>query len=87
MTPALLTPAEVASQLRLSVSGVYALCESGDLPHRRVGAKRGRIRIDRADLDCYLASRVSSPIALEAPQRRVSAVRGAEFLRSLGWKG
>jgi excisionase family DNA binding protein len=52
----LLTVAEAADMLKLSSGAIYALCKSGVLPHHRLGAGRGAIRIDEADLRAYLAA-------------------------------
>jgi excisionase family DNA binding protein len=52
----LLTVSKAAELLKLSAGAVYALCKSGALPHHRLGAGRGTIRIDRADLLAYLAA-------------------------------
>ena len=55
MNNGLLTPAEVADELRLDVRTVYALLRTGELPHIDLGWRTKRIR--RADLDTYIASR------------------------------
>jgi excisionase family DNA binding protein len=52
----LLTVSEAAQLLKLSLGGIYALCKSGNLPHHRLGAGRGAIRIDRVDLLTYIAA-------------------------------
>lgn len=63
-----MTVAEAALILEVKPGLVYDLCAAGLLAHRRVGLGRGLIRIDRADLDAYLASsrverRGPSPVA------------------------
>lgn len=52
--PMLMTVAEVAAHLQVSPSSVYLLIERGLLPHHRIGARRGAIRITEADLSAYL---------------------------------
>jgi len=54
--PGLLTPNEVAEQLRVSSMTVYRLIKAGDLRAARIG-KSFRIRED--DVDAYLQSRFS----------------------------
>ena len=54
--PRLLTPNEVAEQLRVSSMTVYRLIKAGDLRAARIG-KSFRIRED--DVDSYLQSRFS----------------------------
>jgi excisionase family DNA binding protein len=87
MSPELLTPDEVAAELRLSRSAVYALCEAGKLRHLRAGVNRGRIRIPRRALAEYLNQAEAAPPVIEPRRTRTAPVRGADFLRSLGWKG
>lgn len=51
-----LTPKQAAERAGVSVSLVYAWCDEQRLAHYRVGreGKRGRIRIDPADLDAFM---------------------------------
>lgn len=51
----LLTPVEVASELKIDVRTVYKLLNSGELPSVRLGYRTKRIR--RAALVEYVASR------------------------------
>jgi excisionase family DNA binding protein len=51
-----MTATEAAKLLEVSVATVYELCAAGRLAHHRIGLGRGVIRIDRPDLDAYLAS-------------------------------
>ena len=55
----LLTVKEVAGRLRVSVSTVYELLQSGELPSFRVGLSGGALRISVADLETYLTARRS----------------------------
>jgi predicted DNA-binding transcriptional regulator AlpA len=60
--PAYLSPADVAHELRLSVSAIYNLIRCGDLLAIDVAPTRGRCghahyRISRASLDEFLARR------------------------------
>jgi excisionase family DNA binding protein len=54
--PRLLTPAEVAEQLRVSSMTVYRLIKSGELRAARIGKS---YRISEDDVDAYLQSRFS----------------------------
>jgi excisionase family DNA binding protein len=51
-----LSPKQAADRAGVSVSLVYAWCREHRLAHFRVGreGKRGRIRIDPADLDAFV---------------------------------
>ena len=49
-----LTVNDVAARLQISTSSVYLLVEHGQLPHHRVGARRGAIRVSEDDLAAYL---------------------------------
>ena len=51
---ALLSVIEAAKRLNVSRATVYNLCASGELPHRRIGVGRGRIRFAEEDLKEYL---------------------------------
>ncbi len=54
----MLTPKQVAEKLGVSDSLVYEWCAEGLLPHYRVGrkGKRGKVLIEQADLDAFLAA-------------------------------
>jgi excisionase family DNA binding protein len=54
--PRLLTPNEVAEQLRVSTMTVYRLIKSGELPAARISRS---YRLREADVDAYLESRFS----------------------------
>lgn len=49
----LLTTSEVAAELRIKRTAMYALLRSGKLPYLDLGYNTKRIR--RSDLDAYLA--------------------------------
>jgi excisionase family DNA binding protein len=55
--PRLLTPNEVAEQLRVSTMTVYRLIKSGELPAARISSS---YRLRAEDVDAYLESRFSS---------------------------
>jgi excisionase family DNA binding protein len=59
----MLTVKQVAQRLGISRQMVYALCESGELSHHRIGKGRGCIRITEQDLADYVS------------QKRVAAIR------------
>lgn len=54
--PKLLTPAEVAEELRVSAMTVYRLIKSGELRAARIGKS---FRISADDVDAYLQARFS----------------------------
>ena len=54
--PRLLTPNEVAEQLRVSTMTVYRLIKAGDLRAARIGKS---FRISEDDVDAYLQDRYS----------------------------
>ncbi len=91
MSPhALLTPTEVAAELRLSLSSVYAMCDSGELPCHRVGMKKGRIRVTRSALDKYLRQmreNLEPQKVTRKPRQPVQVGQSLDFLRSLGYSG
>jgi excisionase family DNA binding protein len=53
-----LTPKQAAERARVSTSLVYQWCQDRVLVHYRLGrpGKRGRIRIEEADLEAFLGS-------------------------------
>jgi excisionase family DNA binding protein len=53
LPPPLLKPAEVASVLNVTVSQVYTLMRSGELPALKIGRK-GVWRVSREALEAYL---------------------------------
>lgn len=89
--PKLLTPKQVAARLSLSVTAVYALCDSGELPCHKVGVSRSRRRIAENDLADYLQRTRAMPMTVTLPTRtRRLAAQGASggfsLLRAAGWK-
>jgi excisionase family DNA binding protein len=67
----LLTPAEVAAVLNVTVTQVYTLMRSGDLPALKIGRK-GVWRVSRETLEAYLAqldaeARSRTPVTDPAP--------------------
>lgn len=56
-----LTVAEGAEFLGLPVSTVYDLVRAKKLPHYRMGVQGGAIRLDRKDLESYLATSKQGP--------------------------
>ena len=61
LPPPLLKPSEVATVLNVTVSQVYTLMRSGELPALKIGRK-GVWRVSRETLDAYL-------VGLEAEAR------------------
>ncbi len=57
----LLTVKDIADRLKVSVSCVYQLIESGRLAHHRIGLGRGAIRVSESDLSDFLASNREEP--------------------------
>ena len=72
----LLKPAEVARVLNVTVTQVYTLMRSGDLPALKIG-KKGVWRVSRETLEAYLAdleteARRRSPLIDAPPESRDS---------------
>lgn len=57
----MLTVPEVAERLRVAVSTVYALVESGKLQAFRIGPHDGAIRVSEEQLEAYLNACRSLP--------------------------
>lgn len=67
---------QAAAMLECSVTTTYALLRAGRLPHRRVGLGRGAIRVDRADVEAFIAaSRVEGAGAANPARTHGSAAR------------
>lgn len=81
----MLTPAEAAARLRVSLSTVYALVERGSLGHHRIGARgRGRIVIGEHHLAEYLARTERPAQAEEGPRATPRpAFRGKSLAKEL----
>ncbi len=78
----MLSVAQVAEELGISEGLVYGWCQSGRLPHLRLGGKRKRgcIRITQADLDAFLATcRREAPPVEPSPMPRGKAPRDDSF--------
>jgi excisionase family DNA binding protein len=69
---AILTPDEVANQLRMKKSWVYAAAKSGEIPHLRLGRS---VRFRQSAIDTYLAGIETGgdvPVARGATRVRVN---------------
>jgi excisionase family DNA binding protein len=64
---ALLTVKQVAQRLNVSLGTVYDLCAKRKIPHVRVGAGRGVIRIDEQALREYIEGATVRPQEPAAP--------------------
>lgn len=62
----MLTVPEVAERLRVAVSTVYALVESGKLGAFRIGPNDGAIRVSEEQLQVYLDACRSLPHSVHA---------------------
>jgi excisionase family DNA binding protein len=62
----MLTVPEVAERLRVAVSTVYALVESGKLGAFRIGPNDGAIRVSEEQLQAYLDACRSLPHSVTA---------------------
>lgn len=83
----LLTVKEAADALKLSSGAVYALCNSGTLPHHRLGQGRGAIRIDRADLLAYIIACKKGVAPLEGnPRASANSTSPKRPLPTAGFK-
>ena len=88
----LLKPADVARVLNVTVTQVYTLMRSGDLPALKIG-KKGVWRVSRDTLDEYLAAleaeaRTRGPVTDPDPRlRRITASRRTSCMRPGGEPG
>jgi excisionase family DNA binding protein len=57
----MLKVSEVAERLCCSVANAYALIESGQLPHFRIGARRCGIRVTEGQIQEFLESSKRGP--------------------------
>ncbi|MFF0166776.1 helix-turn-helix transcriptional regulator [Streptomyces prasinus] len=67
-TEKLLPAADVASALNLSLTAVYRLVRSGDLPSHRFGKGKIRprgVRIPESAIEAYLNGSLTAPTAAE----------------------
>ena len=63
----LLTAKETATSLKISLSMVYRLISTGELPSYAIG---GCIRVSETDLNLFLDSRKQETVKLPANQKR-----------------
>ena len=68
----MMTVAEVAKMLSISVQSVYSIIDAGKLTAHRFGAGRGTIRVSEGDLKAYIES---CRIQKEEPPRRAAPLR------------
>ena len=71
----LLTVAEVADKLRLSLASVYLLVNSGDLPAIRVGHGRGTLRVNPDEVQAYLERKQVRVVRVRNAMRKVSTAK------------
>jgi excisionase family DNA binding protein len=71
----MLRVADVARRLNCSVANAYTLIESGRLPHFRVGAHRGGIRVSEEQLQAFLDSAREGPDTPRPARPRLKHVR------------
>jgi excisionase family DNA binding protein len=75
----MLTPRQAANRLGVSPSLVYQLCDERVLKHYRIGGKgkRGRIRIEEAEVERYRESclRDASQLVAVPPLKHLSLDR------------
>jgi excisionase family DNA binding protein len=58
--PALVTPAEAAAALRVSIGSVYRAIRNGEIRATRLVEKRGALRIPRRELERLLEGRAAT---------------------------
>jgi excisionase family DNA binding protein len=71
----MLSVKQVAARLNVSAATVYSLCDSGELPHRRIGVGRGCIRVTEEDLQEYLDRKRVGGRKEEPPAPKPAPVR------------
>ena len=81
----LLKVKQVAEILNVSTGTVYNLIRSGAIPHRRIGVLGGGIRIDREDVDGYLAVCLVEKTQPEKPAKVRREVKGFVHLSQAGY--
>lgn len=90
-----LTVKAAAEYLSLSTGGIYDMVYGGQIAYYRIGAGRGSIRFEKADLDAYLAANKVQPSPTAKPaatleNRSRSAApqaQGFKTLRRFGFRG
>lgn len=73
MTEPLLTPAQVAEELHVTVGTVRRWITTGELRAAKAGPRRWTVR--RSDLDRFLAADTTSSSAVEAPSEDPAFMR------------
>lgn len=79
---------EAAQRIGLAECSVRQLCQAGKLRHLRVGERRGRIRIEEADLESYLQAMTNEVVpdpAAEA-QRLLAKTTRFAMLKKYGFE-
>ncbi|CAN5409221.1 hypothetical protein BH10PLA2_BH10PLA2_12890 [soil metagenome] len=68
---------QVAERIGCSLALVYRWCETRQLAHFRIGAKnkRGRIRVDEADLEAFVTSLKVEGATVAEPPAPISRLR------------
>lgn len=61
----MMTIAEIAKKLHISPACAYALVESKELAHYRIGVGRGTIRVSEEQLEAYLKKKEVAKPALQ----------------------
>jgi excisionase family DNA binding protein len=75
--PAFLTVAQAAPLLGVTPDTLYALCRLGQIAHRRLGPKRGMIRLTAEDVAAYReGARRGGRAARRGPVRRAARPQG-----------
>ncbi len=72
---------EVAARLRISISSVYTLIDSGQLVAHRVGARRGKILVSKTDLEACLADRRGSSTVENAGKTQRTTVANLKHVK------
>jgi excisionase family DNA binding protein len=61
---------QVAETLSASISTVYQLIDSGQLPAIKIGARGGGVRVDERDLEVFIQTRRIAPSPPPRTRRR-----------------
>ncbi|HWB13417.1 MAG TPA: helix-turn-helix domain-containing protein [Gemmataceae bacterium] len=82
-TTPLLTAKQAAARLNVSTTTIYALCNSGRLPHYRFGVGRGTLRFRQDDLEVFVEMSYVEPGVNKLPvtaRRRQPSLKGLKLL-------